>query len=274
MVFMAINTAKNQCACIVTDITDKTVVAKQIAHKQELLSLVYDNTNDMIVLVKVDGEALIIEMMNSAVQRTIKKTGFDVDIDDLIGLELQSLMSDYFAQVESDVAYRIQMYRELIASKKKFSYERSFTTDYGDFHFKFTLIPIVDNGTVTHVLSITRDISEEFSILNKLTESLSEVTRLKKQLENENSYLMEEIELVNNFDEIVFESEEFKQVLNQVEQVSTTSATVLIEGETGTGKELIARAIHKLSPRADKPMIKVNCAAIPRDLIESELFGH
>ncbi|MCB9230496.1 MAG: sigma 54-interacting transcriptional regulator [Bacteroidia bacterium] len=73
---------------------------------------------------------------------------------------------------------------------------------------------------------------------------------------------------------IVFASEEIKAVLAQLEQVAATDATVLVQGETGTGKELIAHSIHKLSSRADHPMVRVNCSAIPRDLIESELFGH
>ncbi len=93
-------------------------------------------------------------------------------------------------------------------------------------------------------------------------------------LQNENSYLQEEIKTVHNFEEIIGSSPAMTKVLRQVEQVAGTDATVLITGETGTGKELFARALHNLSQRQEKPLIKVNCAALPAGLIESEFFGH
>ncbi|MDP6505931.1 MAG: sigma 54-interacting transcriptional regulator, partial [Planctomycetota bacterium] len=108
----------------------------------------------------------------------------------------------------------------------------------------------------------------------ELQEALSEVERLKDRLQEENVYLQEEIKQAHNFEAMVGESQALKQVLQQVEQVATTDATVLILGETGTGKELIARAVHNLSHREDRPLVKVNCAALPANLIESELFGH
>src|SRR5262245_33921641 len=76
------------------------------------------------------------------------------------------------------------------------------------------------------------------------------------------------------FEQIIGQSSALEEVLEKVERVAPTSSTVLIEGETGTGKELIARAIHNLSPRCNRPFVKLNCAAIPLDLLESELFGH
>ena len=104
--------------------------------------------------------------------------------------------------------------------------------------------------------------------------ALTEVTRLKDQLQQENIYLKSEIELENNFNEVIGQSDEIKYTLFKVEQVAPTDATVLILGETGTVKELIARAIHKASPRAARPLVKINCATLPANLIESELFGH
>ncbi len=96
----------------------------------------------------------------------------------------------------------------------------------------------------------------------------------KARLEAQNVYLQEEIKGSHNFEELIGGSTSLKKVLKNVERVAPTDSTVLITGETGTGKELIARAIHNLSPRRNKPLIKVNCAAIPAGLIESELFGH
>ena len=96
----------------------------------------------------------------------------------------------------------------------------------------------------------------------------------KARLEAQNVYLQEEIKGSHNFEELIGSSSSLKKVLKNVERVAPTDSTVLITGETGTGKELIARAIHNLSSRKDQPLVKVNCAAIPAGLIESEFFGH
>lgn len=103
---------------------------------------------------------------------------------------------------------------------------------------------------------------------------LKEIEELKNQLQAENKYLQEEIKLNHNFEDIISISKKFQKVLQQIEQVAETDATVLITGESGTGKELIARAIHNISNRRRKPLVKINCAALPASLIESELFGH
>lgn len=94
------------------------------------------------------------------------------------------------------------------------------------------------------------------------------------KLKAQNLYLQEEIKLNNNFEEIVSNSKKFHKVLQQIEQVASTDATVLILGESGTGKELLARAVHNISKRSKRPLIKINCATLPANLIESELFGH
>ncbi len=107
-----------------------------------------------------------------------------------------------------------------------------------------------------------------------LRAALQEVERLKNQLHAENIYLQEEIRNENNFEEIVGSSPALLNVLQQVERAAPTDATVLILGETGTGKELIARALHSRSPRSKRPLVKVNCGSISAGLVESELFGH
>jgi formate hydrogenlyase transcriptional activator len=108
----------------------------------------------------------------------------------------------------------------------------------------------------------------------RLREALAELERLKDQLQAENVYLQEEIRTQHNFEEIVGGSPPLLHALGQVERVAPTDATVLIYGETGTGKELFARAIHSRSPRHGRPLVKVNCGAIAPGLVESELFGH
>ncbi|RRB03986.1 sigma-54-dependent transcriptional regulator [Larkinella rosea] len=107
-----------------------------------------------------------------------------------------------------------------------------------------------------------------------LSRALTELETLKDQLQAENSYLREEISQTTGFSEIVTQSPTFRRVLTKIEQVAPTNTTVLILGESGTGKELLARAIHQRSGRKTKPLVKVNCAALPPTLIESELFGH
>jgi formate hydrogenlyase transcriptional activator len=108
----------------------------------------------------------------------------------------------------------------------------------------------------------------------KINQAFNEIKQLKERLEAENFYLREEINLKHRHEEIVGKSRAIKKVLKQIEQVAGTHATVLISGETGTGKELIAQAIHKLSPRNKKALVTLNCAALPPTLVESELFGH
>jgi formate hydrogenlyase transcriptional activator len=103
---------------------------------------------------------------------------------------------------------------------------------------------------------------------------LKEIESLKNQLQLENKYLQEEIKLTYNFEEIISRSKDFQKILQQIQQVASTDATVLILGESGTGKELIARAVHNISNRSKRPLVKVNCATLPANLIESELFGH
>ena len=107
-----------------------------------------------------------------------------------------------------------------------------------------------------------------------LDDALSSLQRATQRLEAENIYLREEIELTHGFDGFVGRSRGVMRCLQLVEQVAPTRAPVLIMGETGTGKELIARAIHEISDRKDRPLVKVNCAALPANLVESELFGY
>lgn len=123
-------------------------------------------------------------------------------------------------------------------------------------------------------LAIVRDIREEKKKEAQLQISLDRINELQSNLSLENTYLKEEILREHSFGNIISRSEEYKKVLMQIQDVAHTDATVLILGESGTGKELLATATHELSKRADKALIKVNCAALPENLIESELFGH
>ena len=137
--------------------------------------------------------------------------------------------------------------------------------------FLMSVMPLMsDTGgaIVTH-----KNITDLQKTENALRHALSEIEQLNNRLEAESTLLREEVNLGHRHKEIVGHSDAIKNVLSQAEQVADTDSTVLIMGETGTGKELVARAIHNLSSRNKRPLIKVNCGALPPTLIESELFG-
>jgi chemotaxis protein methyltransferase CheR len=152
-----------------------------------------------------------------------------------------------------------------------------------------------DEGNVAEVISLALDITEKRRIEDalrktntdleleiaehmrtegELRKALKEIEELKEQVQADYTYLREEIKLEYNFNEIIGESNALKYVLFKIEQIANIDTTVLVLGETGTGKELVARAIHNMSPRKNRPLVKVDCATLPSNLIESELFGH
>jgi formate hydrogenlyase transcriptional activator len=133
--------------------------------------------------------------------------------------------------------------------------------DGSEFPIDIMLAPVEAAGKV--VISVIRDLTEK----KRAEEAL-------ERKERERQYLEEELDLEHSFEDIIGDSPGLRRVLKQVETVAATDSTVLILGETGTGKDLVARAIHQLSPRHDRTFVKLNCAAIPTGLLESELFGH
>jgi PAS domain S-box-containing protein len=162
-------------------------------------------------------------------------------------------------------------------------------TDSGDFELNYRII--LDDGSIRHLhvlghpvrkpdgsvaefLGTHVDVTEQRLSRKALEDAFAEINALKEQLFQENVALRQEIDETSMFDEIIGKSAALQKVLKEIETVGPTDSTVLILGETGTGKELIARAIHNLSSRHDNAFVKVNCAAIPTGLLESELFGH
>ena len=139
---------------------------------------------------------------------------------------------------------------------------------------EYTSTPIMKDGKPNGAVVIFRDVSKRKEIERHREEAYEVIKSLKVQLENERDYLRDEINITVNFGEIIGESQALRRALAQIEAVAPTSASVLILGESGVGKEMIARAIHTKSARADRPLVKVNCASIPKDLFESEFFGH
>ena len=129
-------------------------------------------------------------------------------------------------------------------------------------------------GKVDRVLVASKDVTKRNKAERELRLTLAENARLREELEHERDYLREEVNVALNFGRIVGTSLSLRGMLRRVEAVAETPAIVLIQGESGVGKELVARALHVRSPRAEGPLVKVNCASIPKELFESEFFGH
>ncbi|WP_347455768.1 sigma 54-interacting transcriptional regulator [Acinetobacter thermotolerans] len=142
------------------------------------------------------------------------------------------------------------------------------------FPVEFTSTPVIRDGEIIGAVVVFRDISERLNTEAKLTQALNELQNLKSRLEQQNEYLQEEILQDNQYHEIVGNSSSIREIIEKIKVVAQTDANVMIYGESGTGKELIARAIHQSSHRKQQPLIRVNCAAIPAELFESEFFGH
>ena len=138
----------------------------------------------------------------------------------------------------------------------------------------FTSTPIRQGDKITGAVVVFKNITERKQAEEKIQKAYAEIQRMKERLEAENLYLQEEINSDYEFKDIIGQSRAVKQLLQQVELVAPTAASVLITGESGTGKELVARAIHERGDRSERPLIRVNCAAIPTELFESEFFGH
>ena len=129
-----------------------------------------------------------------------------------------------------------------------------------------------EDGRFLGLRGSNRDVTEKKESEEQLRKALAEVQRLRERLEADNTYLREQVE--PSFEGIIGQSDVLRYVLSRVQQVAPTSSTVLLQGETGVGKELVAHALHSLSPRRGRPLVKLNCAALPPSLVESELFGH
>jgi transcriptional regulator with GAF, ATPase, and Fis domain len=151
----------------------------------------------------------------------------------------------------------------------------------------FNGVPIVFKGEILGVIAVfsRKNVPEEAAIWGRIfadqiagavanARAFEEIQRLKAQLEEQNSYLKEEVIEAKAFGNLVGQSAALSQIISQIDLVAPTEASVLIQGETGTGKELVAHEIHRRSKRKDKPLVRVNCASIPKELFESEFFGH
>jgi PAS domain S-box-containing protein len=213
----------------------------------------------------VDGDGLLITVTD----HWLSKLGFSRE--EVLGRPITDFMS-----VADQKKYADGRLRKLIAEGDFNNLERQMVTKGG------TTIDLVmsaishrdENGNVDRMLVASKDVTERNRAESQLRRTLAENATLREELERERDYLREEVNVALNFGRIVGTSQALRRMLKRVEAVAETPANVLVEGESGVGKELVARAIHARSPRADGPLVKVNCASIPKELFESEFFGH
>ena len=213
----------------------------------------------------VDGDGLLITVTD----HWLSKLGFSRE--EVLGRPITDFMS-----VADQKKYADGRLKELIAEGDFNNLERQMVTKSG------TTIDLImsaishrdENGNVDRMLVASKDVTARNRAESELRRTLAENARLREELELERDYLREEVNVALNFGRIVGTSQALKRMLKRVEAVAETPANVLIEGESGVGKELVARAIHARSARADGPLVKVNCASIPKELFESEFFGH
>jgi PAS domain S-box-containing protein len=197
---------------------------------------------------------------------------------DYTGLTAPECLGDgWLSAIHTDDRSRtVAMWDRSVGTGEPFEIEYRLRRADGEYRwFRARAVPMQpDEDAASRWFGVATDIDDSKRAEESLRAALAEVRRLKDRLETENVYLQEQIETEHGFEEIVGRSPALRRVLTQVEQVAPGDTTVLITGETGTGKELLARAIHKLSPRRDRALITVNCGAISPGLVESELFGH
>ncbi len=184
----------------------------------------------------------------------------------------QMKVFDFFSDTNPEIFNK--GWEKLKRQKKLDSFERKLNLKNGTIMVGEMTVTMIQHNGVEYTSNILRDIGDRKKREDKIANQLIEIEALHAAAAAENMVLKEELNDDFNFSNIISRDPNYKKVLRQVQQVADTDATVLILGETGTGKELLARAVHQLSEREDRPMIKVNCGALPENLIESELFGH
>jgi len=213
----------------------------------------------------VDGNGLIVTVTD----HWLAKLGFTRD--EVVGKSIEEFFSLRDKKIYADGGLQ-----ELISEGDFNNLERQMLAKDG------TVLDLVmsaishrdEAGDVDRMLVASKDVTEWRRAERELRRTLAENARLREELERERDYLREEVNVAMNFGRMIGTSTALRKMLRRIEAVAETPASVLVQGESGVGKELVAHAIHVQSSRADGPLVKVNCASIPKELFESEFFGH
>jgi PAS domain S-box-containing protein len=238
---------------VIRDISDRKNAQEAIERSEQLFRALFEFSPDAIIASDEDGR---ITGVNARVE-----TSFGYKRDELLGQSVDILVPERFRRAHPDHRKEygsVASVRPMGAGLELYGRRK----DGSEFPADIMLGP-VETAKGRVVLSVIRDLSEK-----------REAEEALRRSEQERHYLEEELSTDSKFEEIIGESVGLKRVLKHVETVAATDVTVLILGETGVGKDVIARAIHYLSPRNERTLVKLNCAAIPTGLLESELFGH
>ncbi|MEN8262878.1 MAG: sigma 54-interacting transcriptional regulator [Nitrospirota bacterium] len=247
------------CA-FVRDITERIKTERDIRESEQRFKDIFRAVNDGIFIVDPE-ESRIVDVND----RAVEMLGYERE--EMIGMKVEKIHPKEMDEIKKTL---MEVIRGNPVVTDEFSCLRK---DNHPLPADMSFSRVELNGK-TFIMAMVRDITERKLSEKKLRNALARIEELKNQLEAENIYLQEEIKVHHNFEEIISQGNALKKVLQKVEQVASTDASVLVLGETGTGKELLARAVHNISDRNERPLVKVNCAAIPVNLVESELFGH
>jgi len=245
-----------------TDIEERKRAEEATRSDEQNLRLVVDSISGLVATMSASGEVLLLNRQNleyfGKTTEELKNwaTSDVVHPDDLPGV--------------------IAAWEHCFETGEPYEIEHRLRRADGVYRwFQARGLPARDaEGRIVRWHLLLTDVDDRRCAENELAKALDEIGRLKDRLHEENTYLQDEIRREHNFEEILGNSPELLKLLNRVESAAPTDANVLIIGETGSGKELIARAIHNFSGRKKSPLVKVNCGAIPAGLVESELFGH
>ncbi len=229
--------------------------------------LILQAAGEGIYGVNADGNTTFV---NPAAQRMLGYTA-----DELVGKNMHAILHHTHADGRPYAVVDCPIYAAFSDGQvHKVSDEVFWRKDGHPIAVEYTSTPIREHGTPVGAVVVFRDVSDRKETEHRLRAALEELEALKQRLELENAYLQQEIQEEHHYQEIVGRSGALRKTIEKIERVAPTDATVLITGESGTGKELIARAIHQSSDRSERSLIRVNCAAVPRELFESEFFGH
>lgn len=248
---------------------------KRIASDLELQVKVLQSIPATAWTVTADGQLdFVNQFYLDVLGETLESCTVPIEIWNTTGTDLPPFLQRLHPEHKERVR---KIFWEGIRSGNGWTFEAPFLhSDDGEYHWHIDrAVPLRDaEGEVIRFVGSCADIDDLKQAEERSRKAYEEVAALKAQLEIENTYLIEEIHKQHNFDEIIGRSPALIKLLDNVEAAAPTNANVLIFGETGSGKELVARAVHSRSPRSRRALVKVNCGAMPADLVESELFGH